>query len=411
MAHPLYLRGILILLVAACSCAMPSVCRADGPDGRDMLCSDGYGSFNLKFATGITVSVEPVRKSAFASRVCSASLNWKGGGFSVIPKASEVDIDVLGADLGLGSPVVALEVRDLGSDKLLQYEIYSLKKPAQKLRTLTGGDYFNAADTDLDGRIEIWTDDAAAIDGFENLPLSRFDAAPTMVLRFEKNRLLDVSAEFQPEYDHQIDALKAELDQQQMSHFKSSDGKLADRYALPVNEIHELINTKIKVLEIVWAYLYSGREQEAWSTLTAMWPTSDTDRIRTSIQHERAGGMRSRVDGVAAPPPRFHVKKHAMIFEAELDYDKNDPGKMFEADTAPQEILLRRPPPAAQASLKTETVLYLVVDAAGKVQKAQPEGQADKDLLAATAGWKFIPAFKDGRPVASHMRYGVTPYR
>ena len=378
-----------------------------------MLCSDGYGSFNSKFATGITVSVEPVRKSAFASRVCSASLNWKGGGFTVTPKASEVDIDVLGADLGLGSPVVALEIRNLGSDKLVQYEIYSLKKPAQKLRTLTGGDYFNAADTDLDGRVEIWTDDAAAIDGFESLPLSRFDAAPTMVLRFEKNRLLDVSAEFQPEYDRQIEALKTELDRQQLSRFKSSDGKLADRYALPVNEMHELINTKIKVLEIVWAYLYSGREQEAWSTLTAMWPASDVDRIRASIQKVRADGMRSQLDGVALRPSGLHPKKHAMIFEAELDYDKNDSGKMFEVDSAPQEILLRRPPPpsAARASFKTETVLYLVVDAAGKVQKAQPAGQADKDLLAATAGWKFIPAFKDGRPVASHMRYGVTPYQ
>ena len=389
---------------------MPAVCPADG---RDMLCSDGYGSFSSQFATGITVSVEPVRKSAFASRICSASLSWRGGGLPVTPKASEVDIDLLGADLGLGSPVVALEIRTTGSDKLVQYEIYSLKKPAQKLRTLTGADYFNAADTDLDGRIEIWTDDAAAIDGFENLPLSRFDAAPTMVLRFEKNRLIDVSAEFQPDYDRQIDALKTELDEQQISRFKGSDGKLADRYALPIDQMHDLVNTKIKTLEIVWAYLYSGREQEAWSTLTAMWPGSDVDRIRTSIQQERAGGMRSKVDGVAGSPPRFHVKKHAMIFEAELDYDKNDSGKMFEVDSAPQQILLRwpPPPPTARASLKAETVLYLVVDAAGKVQKAQPEGQADKDLLAATAGWKFIPAFKDGRPVASHMRYGVTPYR
>lgn len=389
---------------------MPAACLADG---HEMLCSNGYGSFSSQFATGITVSVEPVRKSAFASRVCSASLNWKGGSLPVTPKASEVDIDLLGADLGLGSPVVALEIRTDGSDKLVQYEIYSLKKPAQKLRTLTGADYFNAADTDLDGRIEIWTDDTAAIDGFENLPLSRFDAAPTMILRFEKNRLLDVSAEFQPEYDRQIDALKAELDTQQLIRFKNSDGKLADRYALPVNEMHELVNTKIKVLEIVWAYLYSGREQEAWSALTSMWPANDIDRIRTSIQHQRAGGMHSRVDGVAASPPRFHVKKHAMVFDAEFQSDKDDHMKQFQADEIPHEILLRRPPlpQTAQASLKTEVVFNLVIDSAGKVRSAKPDGHADKDLIAATADWKFIPAFKNGHAVASRMRFGVTPYQ
>jgi hypothetical protein len=399
-----------MLLLAACCCAMPVACRADG---REMLCSDGYGSFSSKFATGVTVSVEPVRKTVFASRVCSASLNWKGGELAITPKASEVDVDILGADLGLGSPVVALEIRNVGSDKLVQYEIYSLKKPAQKLRTLTGGDYFNAADTDLDGRIEIWTDDAAAIDGFENLPLSAFDAAPTVVLRFEKNRLLDVSAEFQPEYDRQIAALKAEMDPQQVSRFKSSDGKMADRYALPVDQMHDLRNTKIKVLEIVWAYLYSGREQEAWSTLTAMWPAADLDRIRASIQKARTGGMRSKLDGVTERPSGFRARKHAMVFDAELQYDKDDPMKQFQADEIPHEILLRRPPlpQTAQASLKTEVVFNLVIDSAGKVRSAKPDGSADKDLIAATADWKFIPAFKNGHAVASRMRYGVTPYQ
>ena len=399
-----------MLLFMTCFCAMPLACHADG---REMLCSDGYGSFSSKFATGVTVSVEPVRKTSFASRVCSASLNWKGGELAITPKASEVDVDILGADPGLGSPVVALEIRNVGSDKLVQYEIYSLKKPVQKLRTLTGGDYFNAADTDLDGRIEIWTDDAAAIDGFENQPLSAFDAAPTVVLRFEKNRLLDVSAEFQPECDRQIAALKAEMNPQQMSRFKSSDGKLADRYALPVDQMHDLRNTKIKVLEIVWAYLYSGREQEAWSALTAMWPATDVDRIRASIQKARAGGMRSKLDGVAERPSGIHVRKHAMVFDAELQYDKNDHMKQFQADEIPHEILLRRPPllQTAQASLKTEVVFNLVIDSAGKVRSAKPDGLADKDLIAATADWKFIPAFKNGHAVASRMRFGVTPYQ
>jgi hypothetical protein len=52
-----------------------------------------------------------------------------------------------------------------------------------------------------------------------------------------------------------------------------------------------------------------------------------------------------------------------------------------------------------------------VIDAAGKVRSAKEEGKTEKDLMNATADWKFIPAFKDGRPVASRLRLGITPSR
>jgi hypothetical protein len=51
----------------------------------------------------------------------------------------------------------------------------------------------------------------------------------------------------------------------------------------------------------------------------------------------------------------------------------------------------------------------LVIDAAGKVRSASAEGKPEKALMDATADWKFIPTFKDGRPVASRQQLGVTP--
>lgn len=50
--------------------------------------------------------------------------------------------------------------------------------------------------TGLGGRVEIWTHDAGAADGFEGLDLDEFDFAPTVVLRFEGGRLMDVSSDF-----------------------------------------------------------------------------------------------------------------------------------------------------------------------------------------------------------------------
>jgi hypothetical protein len=51
-----------------------------------------------------------------------------------------------------------------------------------------------------------------------------------------------------------------------------------------------LRKVKIQVLEIVWAYLYSGREKEAWRALADMWPIADVERIRSEIIAARAPG-------------------------------------------------------------------------------------------------------------------------
>src|ERR1700733_12577943 len=130
------------------------------------------------------------------------------------------------------------------------------------MRTITGGSFFRAAATNLDGRIEIWTSDAAAVDGFENFQLSALDFAPPVVLRFEHRRLIDVGAEFPVQFDRKINTVKAQLGSQQLSDFKNSDGKLSNTSSVASDALHELRRTKIKVLEIVWCYLYSGREED-----------------------------------------------------------------------------------------------------------------------------------------------------
>ena len=162
-----------------------------------------------------------------------------------------------------------------------------------------------------------------------------------------------------------------------------------------------------------------------------MWPESDFDRIRAAILNVRAKGIRCQVNGVSHESSPYKFKrKHAMIYDrvADVDPDKSNelswayasgmsgPGKdkhTFEADTYPIPILLWRPSSleASRAALETEVTVNLVIDAAGKVRSAKAEGKQDKDFMDATAGWKFVPAFKGGRPVASHLQIGVTPLK
>jgi hypothetical protein len=108
--------------------------------------------------------------------------------------------------------------------------------------------------------VEIWTTDSAAVNGFDNLPLSSFDSPPTVVLRFEDGKLMDVSSEFQAHFDQRIKALRSQLDAQQLISFKASDGRLSDEHLAADGPPHGLLATKVKVLEIVWAWLYSGRK-------------------------------------------------------------------------------------------------------------------------------------------------------
>jgi hypothetical protein len=420
------------LLLAACLCTMQSFCRSQT---NGVLCSGGSGRFASKFSTGVTVTVGAQKNSAFATRACEATLIWNKKEVLVARDAWQADIDVMGADLGLGVPVVAFQIKKSDVDSRMTYEVYSLHGPPHLLRTITGGDFFRAADTDLDGRIEIWTGDVRAADGFEGLPLADFDFAPTVVMRFQNQRLIDVSPEFRRYYDRQIAQVRAQLDSRQLSDFKSSDGTLSTIPPWQVERLRGLMTTKIKVLEIVWAYLYSGREQDAWHALANMWPAADLDRIRSLIVKARAGGICSQVDGIAPPSLQLRKLKRAHVFDLTLSYKAIDPmaaaisgfpqGETPPVDSSserevimPVPISLYTPPPpdAQHAFPRSGMLVDLVIDAAGKVFSArlvnnEDNGPTGESLIGASGHWKFIPAMKNGQAVASHIRLTVSTYQ
>jgi hypothetical protein len=385
---------------------------------RDILCRDGVGDFDVEFLTGVRVHVGAGRNQELAARVCNASLIWSDQTLALTSAVSELDIDALGVDLGLGVPILALQVKKSKTDCCMAYEIYSLKQPPVLLRRIVGGEFFSAADTDLDGRIEIWTDDAAAVDGFENFKLSDLDFVPPIVLRFARGRLLDVSSEFRPYFNQKITEERAKIVAQDLEDFKNGDGKLDPASMIPVIKLNRMRSAKIKVLEIVWSYLYSGREQDAWHSLQEMWPASDIDRIRSAILGARAHGIRSQVDGaltVTHPGRQANVK----IFDGTIVVSANSElmpkgAKVAPPITPPRAILMEREPPFTpkeQELAQNESTLKLVIDSAGKVRSAEVIGnleKIDEQLLRSTTGWKFIPAFNAGQPVASQILLGVS---
>ena len=87
------------------------------------------------------------------------------------------------------------------------------------------------------------------------------------------------------------------------------------RGSIPVMDLVRLRKTKVKVLEIVWAYLYSGREQEAWTELADSWPPADQARVKAAILAARSRGIESQVAVIAKASSRGMLKKRPKIYE------------------------------------------------------------------------------------------------
>ncbi|HKW24757.1 MAG TPA: hypothetical protein VJN48_03185 [Terriglobales bacterium] len=339
----------------------------------------------------------PEREGGLAQRVCDANISWGKDRLVVAANAATVDLDVLGATLGKMGPVAAFQVRSNPND-FMSYVIYSLRKPPHVLRRLNGASTFSAADTDLDGRVEIWADDAAAVDGLDGLLASEFDFLPTSVLRFEQGRLLDVSAQFQPYYDHVIESVRAVLSAQQLEDFKTSASQPGLKGIVEAERLHRIRETKIKVLELVWAYLYSGRQEDAWQALAEMWPPQDMSRIKNAISTARSDGIESQIDGIASDA--HQRKRRAGIYQV----------PEVTPPRAIQISVLSNNGPLHQVVPDINVTLELVIDCAGKVRSLKSSGPdwTQAYLEDAAKGWKFIPAFKAGRSVASRQETEVS---
>ena len=280
----------------------------------------------------------------------------------------------------------------------------------------------------MDGRVEIWTHDAKTARGFEGVPIGDFDFPPTVVLRFEDSRLIDVSSEFLSEFDRQIAQVRAQLNSKQLAEFKQSDGKLDRILPAEMSELRDLMTAKIGTLEIVWAYLYSGRELEAWQALAEMWPTTDYGRIRGEIAAAQARGIRSEVDGVTPPDRTPRKKRHVQVFNL-ADFVRtlgstpttvrgfNNDVKT-DANPSPLSDVVRpnsiylfvpRPQEVQNAVPRAGVEVDLVIDGAGKVNSVKlvnkdDDGPIGDSVLVASSGLEVHSTQpRHGQPVASRI--------
>jgi hypothetical protein len=119
----------------------------------------------------------------------------------------------------------------------------------------------------------------------------------------------------------------------------------------------------------------------------------------------RARGIHHEADDTSSgSSPR--KKKQVRIF----DMDKLSVAGRTSGIIPPKAIQLDLKP-VAGGNPPDHLLLDLVIDAAGKVRSAEAAETVTypRDWIEMALAWKFIPAFRDGRAVASRLRVHVSP--
>jgi hypothetical protein len=225
------------------------------------------------------VRLNPVSDSESNEVVCRSWLVDPSG--RETPLLEDWDVSIhqgTGKDLfGDGNPSLVLEGYSGGAHCCYNYEIVSLGRTPVILRPIQNESPFFFFRDPATKQFRILTSDGA-FDYFDGM-CHACAPFPRVVLQVDRNGLHDVSADFVEQYDSEIALARAKIAEGDIQKFIVADFEDARKV----------------VLEIVFSYLYSGRQAEAWQTVDEMWPPADRERIKALILKTRASGILSKL--------------------------------------------------------------------------------------------------------------------
>lgn len=273
-----------LILFSALLCAQPAL-AAD-------RCSAGRGEVRSAIAKH-AVAIAPAATDSGV--VCRAEVRDASGASVFETTAQEILLEtVSGRDVNQDqSPDVVLSAVD--GDGRFRAVIISLATPPT-IRQIVTSSPLTFADKDGDEKVEITGYEWAFI-GFDGLGESE-SPRPMAVFRMRGNTLVNISQVFWPEYESEIARTEAVLTQKEKDDFLEEEiaGKEPKKPTEREATLPQLRRTKGAVLSIILNYLYGGRGEQAWQTVTKMWPGIDRQRARQLILKARAGGLMSEVN-------------------------------------------------------------------------------------------------------------------
>lgn len=273
----------IIILAFVLAYALPGL-------GADR-CAAGRGEVR---ATVEKYTVEIAPSDAEQGLICRAVVRDDSGVAIYDTTAQQLSIEtVTGRDVNQDEkPDIVISAADPTSFRAV---VVSLATPPI-IRTITTSTPLSFADKDGDSRIEISGFEWAFV-GFDGLGESE-SPRPMAVFRMRGSTLVNVSQIFWPEYESEITRTEALLTQKERDDFLEEEvaGREPKKPTEREATLPQLRRTKGAVLSIVLNYLYGGRGEQGWATVSRMWPGIDRQRVRQLILKARASGLLSEVN-------------------------------------------------------------------------------------------------------------------
>ena len=235
---------------------------------------------------GYEVKLAPVPDPEAQDRVCRAYLRRRSGKQISLLTDWDVSIHQGSAEdlFGDGHPGLVLEGYSGGAHCCYTYVIVDLGDLPVILQPVTNESPFYFFKDEASHQFRVMTSDGA-FDYFDGM-CHACAPFPRVVLRIDRDGLHDVSSQFTEQYDSEIALARARIAEGEISKFQIADFE----------------DAKKVVLEIVFSYLYSGRETQAWQTLDEMWPAGDRERVKGVIIKTKAGGLLTKLAKTAPHP-------------------------------------------------------------------------------------------------------------
>ncbi len=276
-------RATIRLLAIVVLCSAPLFAQAEWPKPNwekvDTLRCRASDKAVSSAVGGYQVHLDAVRNPKSNDVLCRSFLVDPAGRETPLLKGWNVSIHQgTGEDLfGDGHPSLVLEGYSGGAHCCYTYVIASLGERPVIFPPIENETPFFFFKDPVSKQFRIMTSDGA-FDYFDGM-CHACAPFPRVVLQADRAGLHDVSPQFVDQYDSEIALARAKIANGDIARFLISDFE----------------DAKAVVLEIVFSYLYSGREAQAWQALDEMWPGADRERIKRLIVQTRTKGILSKL--------------------------------------------------------------------------------------------------------------------
>lgn len=247
-------------------------------------CPQAGGDKTVKEIHGFLIEFTATNNDDFSfGQACRVAVRDSAGNTIFSQEDFDFSLVMSDADVnGDGVQDLVLESFSGGAHCCWTYYIISLGEKPRLIKQFQNDRGAAFIRNEQNGCVDIVTQDAA-FDSFDD-QCHACAALPVVYLRLDGEQFVDVGAEHIADYDEIIAKNQQALSAVRRRNFRSAQ-------ADPYQGDDGTDTTAQKILSIIFAYLYSGREAQSRRALQDLWPPFDQERLWKLVLQTRQEGI------------------------------------------------------------------------------------------------------------------------